>query len=130
MAKLNFQFEQPYDEIDINGEIYKLYYDDDSLKKYQKLATDYRKDATEYAKKQDEIEKMSNEEIDKLEKEGVEFMRRFTDGFFGDGAFEPIYEASGRSMINFIPLVEYTLEWLNAKMPDAEQKKKEYYLKK
>ena len=57
-------------------------------------------------------------------------MKRFVDGFFGEGAFEPLYEASGRSMINFMPLIEYVLEWLDNKVPDAEQKKRDYYIKK
>ncbi|NIK12875.1 hypothetical protein [Alkalibacillus almallahensis] len=130
MAQLNFNFEQPFDEIDINGHIYKLYYDDESLKRYQKLATDYQQDAEKYAQKQNDLGNMSEKEIEKLEQEGVEFLKRFTDGFFGEGAFEPIYEASGRSTLNFMPLIEYTLDWLNNKMPDTDQAKKDYYLKK
>ena len=62
MATLNFTFDNPYDEIDINGDIYKLYYDDDSLRNYQKLALDYKKEAEAYAKKQDNFENMTEKE--------------------------------------------------------------------
>src|SRR5690625_822075 len=128
LAGLNFQFDKPYDEVTINDEQYKLYYDDESLKEYQKQATTYEKKSKAHLEK---LQKdLTDEQREKLEKEGMEFIREFVETFYGEGAYEKLYEASGKAMINFMPLVEFTFDWLQKKVPDVDQSKKEYYTKK
>jgi len=130
MSKLTFSFDKPYDEVEIHGEVYKLYYDDDSLRKYQKQAVAYQQEVRKFLDRQAEIENMNEEEIRKLEKEALKFVREFVETFYGEGSFEKFYEQSGKAMINFMPLVEFTLEWLQNKTPELNQHKREYYVGK
>ncbi len=130
MAKLNFTFDAPYDEIDINSKTYKLYYDDDSLQRYQQQAKKYEKEGNKHLKKKNEIPNMTEAQRKELEKQGKAFQKDFIESFYGKGSYEELYEASGRSMLQLVPLVEYTFQWLEGKVPDLDQKKKAYYTKK
>ncbi|MRG87006.1 hypothetical protein [Salinibacillus xinjiangensis] len=130
MANLNFSFEKAYDTISINDKDYKLYYDDDSLRKYQDQALKYKKEVDKYLKKQKKIENMTEQQQKELEEKGMVFVREFVETFYGEGSYETLYQASGKSMINFMPLIEYTLDWLDSKVPDLDEKKKAYYTKK
>lgn len=130
MAKLNFTFEKPYDEVEINGKTYKLYYDDDSLKKYQDQAKKYNKSADKYLKSVQDFEKMTEKQKEDFEVEGMQMARDFVTTFYGKDSFDKMYEASGKSMINFMGLIDYTFSWLSSKTPDLDDKKKQYYTKK
>lgn len=129
MSKLSFTFDKPYDEVEVHGDTYRLYYDDDSLRKYQSQAMKYHKEVNKYLKKQSDISNMSDEDVKKIEKEGLETMEGFIEAFYGADSFAKMYEQSGKSMINFVPLVEFTLSWLRGKTPDVDTRKKEYYVK-
>lgn len=135
MAKLNFTFEKPYDEVDIDGETYKLYFDDESLKKYRDQAAVYHKEANAYIEKQSKLAgkeqaELPEGEFEKLEAEGIEFAKNFIEVFLGKGSFEKLYAASGKSILNFMPLIEYIFTWLESKVPDVDNQKKDYYTKK
>lgn len=128
--KLSFSFEKPYDEIEIDGNIYKLYFDDESIKRYRDQASKYQEEVSKYLEDKADIENMSKEEQDEVEKQGIEFSKDFIETFCGEGSFDSLYSASGNSMLNFMPLIEYIFDWLNAKMPAVDDKKKTYYTKK
>src|SRR5690625_1512654 len=101
MSKLSFSFDKPYDEVEIHGEAYRLYYDDDSLRKYQQQANSYQAEVQKYLKRQAEIPNMSEAEVKKLETDGMAFIEDFVEGFYGEGSYEKLYEQSGKAMINF-----------------------------
>src|SRR5690625_1516707 len=128
MIKLTFAFDIPYDEVEIHGEAYRLYYDDESLEKYQRLANKYQVEAQKFLKRQEDIPNMSNEEVEKLQDDGMKFIEDFVEGFYGSGSYTKLYEQSGKAMINFMTLVEFTLEWLQGKVPSVEREKRNYYV--
>ncbi|WP_077623842.1 hypothetical protein [Sediminibacillus massiliensis] len=128
MAKLSFDVNsKAYDEVEIAGEDYKLFYDDESLKRYQKQAQIYSKKASDYAKKQDKIPEMSEKERKKLEDEGFEFVKEFIETFLGAGSYEKMYQACGKSMINLVGLINQIMEWLDSKLATVDDKKKQRY---
>lgn len=130
MTKLSFNFEKPFDEVEINGDKYKLYYDDENLKKYQSQANNYKDNVNKYLAIQDKVYELSEEEAKDLEEQGVKMLEDFITTFYGDNSFKNLYEASGKSMINFMPLIEFTLNWLSSKTPEINEEKKNYYTKK
>ncbi|MFB4164806.1 hypothetical protein ACE1TI_13490 [Alteribacillus sp. JSM 102045] len=125
MATIKVDFDQPYDEFEICGETYRAYYDDDSLRKYEKIADKFYKES----KKKGDIAKMSAQQKKSLENKQYKAIEETIEGFFGEGSFKPIYEASGRSMLNITQVLEAVFEWLNSKVQNVNKKAAEYYTK-
>ncbi|EGL83736.1 Phage protein gp14 [Caldalkalibacillus thermarum TA2.A1] len=128
MARIKIDLEQPYDEFEIGGKVYKVYYDDDSLRKYEKQCHKFADEAE--AKPEKEISQMSEEEKKKLEEKQRGLLKETIETFFGENTYEEIYEAAGRSLVNMTKVVMALSEWLDSKMNVAQQKRREHYTKR
>lgn len=126
MAVFKVEFDKPYDEFEIGGETYRAYYDDESLKKYEKAAEKFSKEA----QKKVDLENMTAKQKKALEDRQTKAIKETVEIFFGEGSFEPIYEASGKSMLNMTKVLEAVFDWLNTKVQNVNKKAAEYYTKK
>ncbi|MFZ4452088.1 hypothetical protein [Salibacterium aidingense] len=128
MAVIKIDLDQPFDEFEIGGKVYKVYYDDESMKKYQSAMSGLQRSSQKVAGM--DLSAMNPEEQSAFEKEQQQEMRGFIETFFGEGTFDDIYKASGESVINLGKIASVLIEWINNKVGDLKQQKKDYYTKK
>ncbi|MBU9711061.1 hypothetical protein [Evansella tamaricis] len=131
MAVKKFEFKQTYEEIEAGGKVYRMYMDDESLKKYKKL---YQKYQNEYKDIQNIDEEsfldMSDEEQESWEKKSREIIENFITGVLGEGSFDELYELSGRSLLNMSELVYFLVDLQQAKTHQMQNEKVQDYYKK
>lgn len=123
MSSIKINFEKPSQEFEINGKIYEVFYDDESLKKYEKVARRF----FENVKTNIDIEKISDSERDRLEKENIEEIKLAVEAFFGEGKYEEIYEASGKSLINMTTVISVVFDWIEGKLKVDRESAINYY---
>ena len=126
MARIKIDLEQPFDEFEIGGQVYKVYYDDDSFRKYEKQCHKFAEEADVKV----DAAKLTDDEKKALEEKQRGLLKETIETFFGEGSFEEIYEAAGKSLVNITKVVMALSEWLDSKMNVAQQKRREYYTKR
>ena len=82
------------------------------------------------AKPEKEISQMSEEEKKALEEKQRGLLKETIEIFFGEGSFEEIYKAAGKSLVNMTKVVVALSDWLDNKLNVTQQKRKEYYTKR
>lgn len=125
MAVIKVDIEKPYDEFDIGGKVYNVYFDDESLRKYEKTLKEFRK---ETQTDKDPL-KMSEKQRSETEKKHRKAIKKAIDCFFGEGSYEEIYALTGKSMIMLARVVEALFNWLDGKLNHVKKKQLEYYTK-
>ncbi|WP_054634817.1 DUF6673 family protein [Thalassobacillus sp. C254] len=125
MARIQIDLDLPYDEFEIAEKEYHVYFDDNSLEKYEKELEILH---AEWKKKKD-LSKLNAKQKEEYKKEQMKKVARFIEAFFGEGTFEEIYEATGKSMINLVAVVEAVSDWLTKKLGKIKMDQKEYYTK-
>ncbi|PSL41703.1 hypothetical protein B0H94_11816 [Salsuginibacillus halophilus] len=123
MARITVQLEQPFDEFEIGDNVYKVYYDDESLKKYEQQLNSFHDEVT--AKKN--VDDMTAAEKEQLEEKRWTAVKRVLELFFGEGTFDAIYSASGKSMIQMMNVVNALTSWVQDRMQVSD--KRDYYTK-
>ena len=118
MAVVKVDFDKPYDEFEIGGETYHVYFDDDSLRRYEKEADEFQKEAL----KQVDFSKMSARKRKEVETKQIEAIKDTIEPFFGEGSFDSIYAASGKSMLNMVKVLEAVFDWLNTKVQSVNNR--------
>lgn len=115
MAKISFNVEsKSYDEIELGDKVYKVYYDDENLKEYSKKAKKYYKESIKF--NEIDTSKLTEKEEKEYTENANKIARELIETFFGQGTFDEIYEACGKSSINLIGVVEQLLDWMHAKI--------------
>jgi hypothetical protein len=124
----SFDFKKSYEELKIDGEIYKIDLSDDKVKEYQRAFVDFQV-------KSQELQIASDKAITPELKE--EFMDKSKalvgetiDLLLGGQSFNKLYESSGRSLINMIDLVLFLTEIIQSKTEELKSSTLEKYIKK
>lgn len=124
----SFDFKKSYEELKIDGEIYKIDLSDDKVKEYQRAFVDFQV-------KSQELQIASDKAITPELKE--EFMDKSKalvgetiDLLLGGQSFDKLYESSGRSLINMIDLVLFLTEIIKSKTEELKSSTLEKYIKK
>lgn len=95
MAAIKIDIKKSYEEVEIGGEVYRIELNDDLKKKYLKADREF---TAEMAVLQEaDEEKMSDDEKLEFDDKARQSLKKMVDFLLGDGAYEKIYKASGRS---------------------------------
>jgi hypothetical protein len=121
-----FEIKKSYEEVDIEGDVYRIDVSDNKIKSYimegynlQKVINELNLSETETA---EELEAQF-EEIKDAEK-------KVTDLLLGEGAFEKIYPKTGESIHVLADVLYQVIDYLNEKQKEDLEKKKAKYTKK
>ncbi|MER2057242.1 MAG: hypothetical protein ABTA16_00380 [Niallia sp.] len=129
MTVKKFEFKQTYQEIEVAGKVYKVYFDDNQMKKYRDL---YNKFNAVVKKTEGvNVEDLTNEQQDEYETEQRNTIKEFVDNTLGEGSFDELYEASGKSTYNMAELVYYIMQISEEYIGEKQEAKKDkHYLGK
>lgn len=125
MARHVFTFDKPYEEFEVSGKVYNVHYDDDSLERYRKQVVVYKNGVERFINA--DLDTMTKEEQEILKEDAEKLTIDLIEMFFGKGTFNEVYEASGRSYSNVSNLLRFMFDWVNTKIGNLEQVKKDYY---
>lgn len=129
MTVKKFEFKQTYQEIEVAGKVYKVYFDDNQMKKYRDL---YNKFNAVVKKTEGvNVEDLTDEQQDEYETEQRNTIKEFVDNTLGEGSFDELYEASGKSTYNMAELVYYIMQISEEYIGEKQEVKKDkHYLGK
>ncbi|PJZ00384.1 hypothetical protein CPT06_11205 [Bacillus vallismortis] len=128
MSVIKINIDKPIQEFDIGGNIYEMPYDDESLQRYMSQMRKFHKRSVEFSKKP--FEDMTEKEQTELEAAGREESKQALELFFGEGSYESIYEACGKSVFNLLNVIEAIGEFVQSKTNAMKQEKKNSYTKR
>lgn len=122
-----FTFDKSYEEIDLEGKIYKIDMSDKAIKEYQIAINKYHKEAQKLESV--EISKLDFEEQKKVFIQALELQKKFIETILGEGTFDELYEKSGQSSSNMIDLVVFLGEVVGERVKKLKEKQLNRYLK-
>lgn len=125
MSVIKIELEKPVQEFEIGGKVYEVFYDDESLKKYEKQAKVFY----DKTRKEINLDEADESEVEAFENEMRELLKDTLECFFGGGSYQSIYEASGKSLINLAKVVQVLVKWMSGKLNLKQQDIKNYYTK-
>lgn len=125
MSVIKIQLDKPIQEFEIGGKVYEVNYDDESLKKYEGQAKVFY----DKTRKEINLDKAEESEVEAFEKEMRDLLKDTLECFFGEGSYQSIYEASGKSLINLAKVVQVLVDWMSGKLNLKQQDIKNYYTK-
>jgi hypothetical protein len=123
-----FEFSKAYEEIEINGESYRIDFSDDKLKQYQDMFYKFYQEAQEI--EQADIEKMTSEEQTTLLEKQRQNMKMVTETMLGEGTFDELFGLAGRSTWNYMRLIEFLAEIIEEKFSKTKEERRQKYVKK
>lgn len=122
-----FTFDKSYEEIDLEGKIYKIDMSDEAIKNYQLAMHKYHKEAQKLEKV--DVSKLDFEEQKKTFNQALELQKNFIETILGKGTFDELYEKSGQSSSNMIDLVVFLGEVVGERVQKLKEKQLNRYLK-
>lgn len=122
------EIKKSYEEVEIGNKVYRVDLGDDKVKEYQDFFNDYQKEAEKLEKT--DVTKLSPSEQDEYRERSRELTKRTFDVILGQGAFEEIYELTGRSSIVMFDIISQVMDIINERSNEFKEKAKEYYTKK
>lgn len=123
-----FEFSKAYEEVEIAGKVYRIDFSDDTLSEYQKKIKQYY-DESKNLTEQD-ISKMSEEEQAALLTKQRQNMKELTEAILGEGTFDELFEAAGRSTVVYAELLEFLTDLFAEKAEKMKEDKRKKYVKK
>lgn len=122
-----FSFKKSYEEIKINGQLYKFDFSDDKLKEYQKYFNEYY----QAAKKFEDVDtsNLSKEEENKYFDDSLNLVKSLVEKLLGEGTFDKTYEDSGRSLLNMVDMITFLSDVIGDKMKSVRDEKYQKYVK-
>lgn len=128
MTIAKFEFKKTYKEIDINGDIYRVNFDDEAMGRYMDVATDARDEFK--ALESFDVENASKEELHAHRDKQKDAVKRVIEAFLGEESFDGLYELAGRSVLNLMSLVSHLIDMYEQEQGAAFEDKKAKYIKK
>ncbi|MGJ9460284.1 hypothetical protein [Oceanobacillus sp. CF4.6] len=122
-----FTVKKSYEEVEIEGEVYKIDLNDNKLKSYMLEGHKLKEEADKIL---DMSEDATAEEIEKGLDEVKELTKQATDSVLGKGAFDNIYPKTGPSINNMADVLFQVIDYLNEKQKEDLDKQKAKYTKK
>jgi hypothetical protein len=123
----SFDFKKSYEEIKINGEIYKVDLSDDKVKEYQKTFNKFFEESQ--VLQTIDSTKLSNEEQAELFDSSKRLVAETIDVLLGQNVFSLLYEQSGNSLINMIDLVTFLVDIIKNKTSELRDDVMDKYIK-
>lgn len=124
---IKFEFEKAYEEIDINGKVYKMYLGDDSLKSHHKAMDNFYNEIKEIQKI--DLNNASMDEQHKVLDDTRELVKEFINQLLGENSFDTLYEESGKSVYNLVMLIDKLSDVIKERAQKQMQEKKNKYVK-
>lgn len=121
-----FDFNKSYEEIEISGENYRIEFNDEKMTQYTKSFDKFYTE-TKAINEIDTSELTPNEQIDTFKKM-QEITKGIVEELLGEGSYSRLYEASGKSLMNIIEMVEYLSDIVGEKSEKLRADKKKKYL--
>lgn len=122
-----FKFKSTVEKLRINGNDYEIDFADDKIKQYQKELEQFYFKSKEV--QEVDADNLSAEEQQKYLDKTKELATSIIDALLGEGAFEELYEESGKSLINMVDLIEFLTEVIGEKSTKTKQEKYDKLLK-
>lgn len=125
MTIKKFEFKNTQEEIEIAGEKYSIDFSDDAIIRYNKEFEQF------YMKSQDiqsvDVSKLTGPEQANQFNEMRELTKGVTEELLGEGTFEPLYEKSGKSLINMVEVLNFLAEHVSEKLSKLKEKELKKY---
>ena len=113
-----FNFDKPYEEIEINEKLYTIDFTDDAILGYQKKFNEFYQKHQELQKKED---------ADFTEAKAL--VAEVIDAILGANKFDALYLESGKSLYNMLDLVAVLSEMIGDKVEKIRNKNRAKYVK-
>ncbi|WP_342045916.1 hypothetical protein [Bacillus sp. OTU530] len=123
-----FQFEKVYEEVEIGDKVYRVDFSDDKALEYRAKFNKFYKEAQELEKT--DLDTLSDEEQLAIFHKNRENMKEITDVILGEGAFDELYELSGRSTANYMQLLLFLGKVVAEKTEKVKEDARKKYVKK
>ncbi|HWI50268.1 MAG TPA: hypothetical protein VNU45_18825 [Rummeliibacillus sp.] len=121
-----FEFTSPHEEIEIAGKVYKIDLSDDKTVEYQQKLKKYYDESKEIT--ESNIDSLSEEEQAELLKKQINNMKDITETLLGNGTFNELYEASGRSTANYMKLLLFLGDVMGEKAENVKSEALNHYV--
>ncbi|WJQ02857.1 hypothetical protein QT236_12515 [Geobacillus stearothermophilus] len=123
-----FEFSKSYEEVEIHGTVYRVNFSDEVLSEYQKKIKKYYEEAKKLTEQ--DIESMSDDEQAALLERQRQNMKDLTEALLGEGTFDKLFEAAGRSTVVYAELLEFLTELFAEKAEKMKEDRRKKYVKK
>lgn len=123
-----FEFKKTYEEVEIAGKVYRVDLQDESVKKYQKQFNSFYEQSQNLQAAA--TKEMTIDEQAAFLDQSKELASVTINALLGDNAFDEIYEASGKSLINVMDLINFLTEVIREKAGELQEQTVNKYLKK
>ncbi|NNV07124.1 hypothetical protein ETC03_12105 [Geobacillus sp. MMMUD3] len=123
-----FEFSKAYEEVEINGKVYRIDFSDDVLGEYQKKIKQYYDESKELTEQ--DIASMSDDQQAELLAKQRQNMKSLTEALLGEGTFDELFEAAGRSTVVYAELLEFLTELFAEKAEKMKEDRRKKYVKK
>ncbi|WP_307894068.1 hypothetical protein [Bacillus swezeyi] len=127
MTIKKFEFKKTYEEFEAAGKTYRMYFDDEKLQEYRDLVFKYKE---EFKDENFDVTKMSKEEYDQKAAKQKATIQEMINTFLGEGSYDELYEASGRSTHNMADLLYFLMEFVEHRTSNTQNEKVYNYYKK
>lgn len=117
-----FKFDKTYEEFKIAGEVYRVDFSDNAIKRYQLELHKYMKESQRLQGV--DFNSLDAEEKEKTFDEAIDALRKFLDCIMGEGAFDELYKASGESTENMTDLASFLAEVVGERAQKLKEKQK------
>lgn len=123
-----FNFKKEYEEVEIEGKVYRINFDDASILEYHKEFEDFYKDV-ERVQAIDTTD-MDNAQLKEVFKDIRKISQPMMDSVLGAGSFNELYEKSGRSTMKMVDALNFVSDIVGDGMTEVRNKRKNNYTKK
>lgn len=121
-----FQFKKTYEEVEIAGETYQVDFSDESVNRYNKSFIEFYEETKRINAV--DVSKLSVEKQSEMFGEMQELVKGVVNELLGRGSYETLYDASGKSLMNMIEMIEYLSEVVGDKTQKIREGRKKKYL--
>lgn len=122
-----FEFKKSYEELQINGEQYKVDMSDRAI-------TDYRKSFENFYERADALQNVDVTNLSEKEEEEYygklnTLAKECVEKLLGRNTYEKLYEQSGGSIYNILELIEFLADLIKGKADKIHEENVQKYLR-